>query len=552
MYKKICSNMRAVAAVAILLTTVFVLLACYNFFDVRLRGELKNEAIVLAEVLNEAEDSIEILRNIQIGVGDKKISLIGADGAVIYDNIEQSDIYGVYSQRQEIIQAKDNGIGISEKMSDNLLKKIYCCAVLLDNDNILQVSVSVTSVFEMLLRILVPILVIIGFVYIIIVVLSVLLTEKITKSINSIDLTSDKIEGEVYEEIRPLLRRIEAQNTEIKRQMKKVRTQKNRIQILSDSMNEGFILLDNNKNIISVNNSALEIFKTMEEDILYRDVYRLTQNKEILQSLEKAYCGEKTWLSVEIATKPFEIFFSPIKERNVVTSVIMLVLDVYEKQKAQKLRQEFTANVSHELKTPLTTIQGYTQIINQGIAKQEDIKGFTERILKETTRLITLVDDIMKLSKLDENKQNTDRTFIKLADVAEEVREMLMSKAGEHNISIVTECDESTIKGDLSQITELLYNLTDNAVKYNKDNGKVTISVKDKCLSVKDTGIGIPQEYHERIYERFFRVDKSRSKKTGGTGLGLSIVKHIAMCHDASIEVNSVEGSGTQFVVNFN
>lgn len=514
MYKKISRSMRYVTVFAIILTTMLILTASHSFFNMELGKELENEAKLLADVLNKCDDQIAFLEDIT----SKRVMLLNQDGLVLYNN--------------------------TGKMSEQYFEQK------LDNGNIIRISAKSINVLEMLLRILFPIIIIVGVVYVVTVVLSVMLTENITKPINNINLTAEEPQ-EAYEEIMPLVRRIALQNKEIKRQMERVKTQKNRLQAVSENMGEGLVVLDCDNKIISINNIAEEIFDVSEEDVLFKSFHSVTTDILVSECLLKAYDGKKNWITTQIGVKYYDVFCSPIIAKDKVTSIVVMLFDVTEKQKAQKMRQEFTANVSHELKTPLTTILGYTQIINQGIVKPEDISDFTDRILKETTRLIGLVDDVLKLSKLDEGRETDEKTNISLFGVIADVIESLAQKADESGILISTECDDTEIVGNLSQITELVYNLIENAIKYNKENGKVIITLKNKELSVSDTGIGIPEKYIENIWERFFRVDKSRSKKTGGTGLGLSIVKHIAICHNAEVFVRSKVGEGTEFIVRF-
>lgn len=512
MYKKISRSMRYITSFAIILTTMLILTASHNFFNTKLRSEIKNEAQLISQVLNKEENQVEFLENIK----NERLILIDKDGTVLYGKLDD----------KEFLDTR------------------------LQNGNTLRVSVKSISIFEMLLRVLLPILIIIGIVYVVTVVLSVMLTENITKPINNINLTADEPQ-EAYEEIMPLVKRIALQNKEIKRQMVRIKNQKSRLQTISENMGEGLIVLDSDNKIISINSIAENIFGVFEDDALFKSFLTINSDVLITESIAKAYDGKKNWITVQIGVRYYDIFLSPIADKKRVSSIVMMLFDVTEKQKAQNMRQEFTANVSHELKTPLTTILGYTQLINQGIVKPEDISSFTDRILKETTRLIGLVDDILKLSKLDEGKATGEKGSIRLSSVVCDVSENLKRKAEENSIKLEVLCDESEIWGDLSQITELVYNLVDNAIKYNKQNGSVSITVQNKELRVSDTGIGIPEKYIENIWERFFRVDKSRSKKTGGTGLGLSIVKHIAICHNADVLVRSKLGEGTEFIVRF-
>lgn len=380
-------------------------------------------------------------------------------------------------------------------------------------------------------------------------IVSSILADRITGPIQDIDLSAQTHDN-IYAEIIPLVSRIEQQNREISRQIDRVKRQKSRLYVVGESMSEGLIVFDGDGKILSLNSSAETIFNA-DSRVIGDNFSSLSSNLEIYEAIEHACNGGKSIITEKIGDKPYQIFLSPAINQGIVSSVVMLVFDISELEKSEKIRREFTANVSHELKTPLTTILGYSQIINAGIAKPEDVSSFTAKIEKETARLISLVDDIMKLSRLDEDLSTDDFTVVYLRDIAQDIAERLSHRARENNISIIVGNEDTAVRGDLSQITELIYNLTDNAIKYNRKGGTVTLKTADFSVSVSDTGIGIPEKYMGRIYERFFRVDKSHSKKIGGTGLGLSIVKHIAQRHGATIDLESHENIGTTFTVRF-
>lgn len=400
-----------------------------------------------------------------------------------------------------------------------------------------------------ILKIGLPVLLIISGVFLFAVLISALLCDRLSAPLRDIDLNAQTHKG-VYPEILPLVERIELQNREISRQIDRVKRQKSRLYVVGESMSEGLIVFDGDGKILTMNTAAEKIFRP-RKNAAGNPFSSISQNIEIYEAIERACLGSKAMLTEKIGEKTYQIFISPAINKGLVSSAVMLIFDVSELEKTEKIRREFTANVSHELKTPLTTILGYSQIINNGIAKKDDIFGFTEKIERETTRLISLVDDIMKLSRLDEDSERESFQKISLADIAKEVADRLSPKAEKNGITFSLSCDSSQIIGDSGQISELIYNLYDNGIKYNKPGGKVFVSVSDSVLSVKDTGIGIPEKYFDRIYERFFRVDKSHSKKIGGTGLGLSIVKHIAQRHNAVISLESRENCGTEFKVVF-
>jgi two-component system phosphate regulon sensor histidine kinase PhoR len=377
------------------------------------------------------------------------------------------------------------------------------------------------------------------------------LAESIVKPVIEADPYDKEQLKYAYEEIRPLLARISRQSTEINRQIDKVTEQKARLQTIMDNINEGLVIIDENHDVLTINTPALAILDAEEADVKHKKYSNLTDNKQLLNVIQKALSGEKSDIIFEAKERMYQIFYSPVKEKGEITGAVLLLFDVTERTKSEKIRREFTANVSHELKTPLTTIHGYAQIIDKGIAKPDDVRGFASKIEKESSRLIALVNDIIELSHLDENKADEPKEYVSLKPLAAEIADRLTPKAMERDIKILLTGTDTVVLANLSQITELLYNLVDNAVKYNKAGGSVTITVGEGMIEIEDTGIGIPEKYHDRIFERFFRVDKSHSKTVNGTGLGLSIVKHLAKINDAEIKIKSVVGEGSTFTVVF-
>ena len=518
----------------LVLTTVLILSACYTTFNSRIKSETCNEAYLIAVLLDNSEDNTKVLANPELSGLDRRIIITNEDGSVYYKNHDRG---------------ADGESVDKDTVLSRFAQNVYSCSVRLKSGRTLTVGSESGSVTTMFMRLFLPIIAMVGLIYVLCIIFAVNLTDNITKPINNVNLLTGNYDN-VYPELRPFLKRISGQNEEIKRQMEKVKRQKMRLQAVSENMNEGLIVLDKSRDIISANNSALSIFDC-GEDPTHHEFSYLTDNEILTECLNEALAGEKSSTVCEISGKTFRVFFSPVFENTLVSGVIILMFDISEEMKTIQIRREFSANVSHELKTPLTTILGYSQLINNGIAKEEDIISFTKKIENETSRLITLIDDIIKLSKLDEVREEEEFHPVHLLDCAKEAVSALEGRAGERGIMVELEGEDSVVYGNLHQIDELFYNLCDNAIKYNKDNGRVTIKIFDKGFSVSDTGIGISEEYKERIFERFFRVDKSRSKKVNGTGLGLSIVKHIVICHNASINVESKPGEGTTFTVTF-
>ncbi len=378
------------------------------------------------------------------------------------------------------------------------------------------------------------------------------LAENILNPITNFKLSNpNDNDTDIYPELRAMIKKITAQDNEIKRQIAKLQTRKTSFQLVSENISEGLLTLDREGNVISANQNVSKIFGIDCEDILGKKLTDIITEPKICDKLDFAYSGKKAFEIISLNNINYNIFFSPVFQVDDVFGMVVLILDVSEKTHAEEIRQEFTANVSHELKTPLTTILGYSQIINQGIANVEDISRFSKKIEKEASRLIALIDDVIKLSRLDEQSPAFETQQIHMLNIAKEVVENLSFAAQKKNVSIDISGADFIVDGNLQQITELVYNLCDNAIKYNKEGGFVKIYLNNTTISFSDSGIGIPPEYHDRIFERFFRVDKSRSKSVNGTGLGLSIVKHIAEHHNAEIHVESKPGEGTRIKVKF-
>ena len=552
MYKKIYRSMCFLSVVTLVITVVMTLAACYTSFNNKFRDEIKSESLVMAQFLDSSPSSYEILKSTTENFGEKRISLISPDGEVVYDNRANINELENHNDRPEISDAKKNGFGEAERYSVTTAQNLYYYAVMLSDGFVLRVATTPNTITPMFYSVLVSVLFISAMIYLLTAIVATRLTDNIIKPIETISSFSEDSFDNIYEEIQPFLKRIARQNKEISHQTSKAITQKARIQTIMDNISEGLLIIDKNSEILSVNDCALNIFSTNEAGVKHRNFENLTENEEIHSALKKSLSGMRANITFEANGKAYQIFCSPVYEKGEISGAVMLLFDVTQKTETEKIRREFTANVSHELKTPLTTIHGYAQIIDSGIAKPGDIQGFVKKIAKESSRLIALVDDIIKLSHLDETSESPEMQNFSLKTVVCEVLETLSVNAREKGITITVNGDDTTVHANLSQLTEMVYNLTDNAIKYNKDGGSVTVTISEKALSIADTGIGIPKKYYDRIFERFFRVDKSHSKKVNGTGLGLSIVKHLAKANNTEITVSSKLGVGTEFTIHFN
>ncbi len=551
MYKKIFRNMCALSMVTVLLASVMIMTACYTSFNTKYEKELHNEAFIIAELIQEGI-SVATLDDIRADGLNKYLMLIDAAGNLVYTNASDSDSFAhIPADMPEIQTAAEQGSSNWHRYTLTPFRQIYYFAQRLEDGSVLCVATVADGFNSMFYTVLLAVIFVCALLYLLSVIVAVRLTENIINPIKNIRVNKEFDMDGVYDEIKPMLTRITRQNEEITRQMENVKTQRVRLQAIADNMNDGLVIMDADGAVMSVNEYAVDIFGKTEAEVKYQNYAVLTDAKEICDCIFRALKGEKNNTTVAINEKTYQIFCSGMQRNKRTTGAVMLLFDVSETARTEEIRREFTANVSHELKTPLTSIHGYAQIINSGIAKPDDIGGFVAKIEKESSRLITLVDDIIRLSKLDEGGDELDRQNVDVKAVADEVAEQLAQKARARDISIAVSGAGFAVYMNPGQLTQLVYNLCDNAIKYNKDGGAVTVNVNNGVLTVADTGIGIPQEYTDRIFERFFRVDKSRSKKVDGTGLGLSIVKHIAQKNNIEISVNSLPDKGTEFTVDF-
>lgn len=548
MYKKIYRNMCFLSLTTLVLTSVLIISACYTYFDDRLQTDIKNEAEIAAAFLNSGISADDTLKKTEFDM--RYITVISPRGRIIYDNssMEATSCLDL----PEVKSALLKGEGSDKRFSPAANKTFYYYALKLDDGSVLRFGEESGKMPPVFYSILVSVLFVTALIYILTAIASMSLTENIVKPIRMINPLNQKELDNVYEEIRPFLKRIANQNEEIGRQADKVTEQKARLRAIMDNINEGLVIIDKNSEVLSINKPALEIFEKSEESVKHRNSASLTDKNQIHELIALSLGGEKSNVMFESKDRTYQIFMSPVYEKDLVSGTVLMLFDVTERTDSEKIRREFTANVSHELKTPLTTIHGYAQIIDSGIAKPEDIDGFIKKIEKESSRLMALVNDIIELSHLDEGTSDAPKQEISLKTLASEVIDSLNQKSSEMNVSVNLTGKDTNIYANLSQISEMIYNLTDNAIKYNRNGGRVDVIVGDKSIEIADTGIGIPEKYKERIFERFFRVDKSHSKKVNGTGLGLSIVKHIAKANGAKLSVESTLGKGSTFRVDFN
>jgi two-component system phosphate regulon sensor histidine kinase PhoR len=472
-----------------------------------------------------------------------RMTLIAPDGNVLLDSRTAAENMENHADRPEVIDALKNGTGESLRYSDTFKVEMYYYAMRLSDGNVLRVSrqvVGLAGVFTLMLpaaaAVTILILVIANFA-------ARRLTAHVIAPLENIDFDSDNTA--VYDELAPYAKKIDQQKLEIEEKIEALSDRADTIEAITVNMKEGLVLIDVTGLVLTANASAREIFN---DDMEKKNILHIYRDADFQQAVKQCLSGEHIETQLERAERVYNMYLSPVCSSGAHRGAVILFHDATERNRAEKQRREFSANVSHELKTPLTTISALSEMIENGIAKQDDIKSFAARITEQAGRLLVLIDDIIRLSEFDEGGGAKENTVFDLWELTETVIRALKDHAGSVDIRLTGE--RFDISANLRMIDELLYNLIDNGVKYNKDGGSVTVELErvesGLCrISVSDTGIGIPAQNQPHVFERFYRVDRSRSKKTGGTGLGLSIVKHITEFHDGRIELSSSEDTGT-------
>lgn len=538
--------MRVLTLVTLVLTTALIIAASYTHFEETHQNEINQSARMAANLVDKSTDKAGDLKKIEDT--NKRITLINPDGTVAYDS--RKDGLDNHADRPEVKQAMTDGEGRALRYSKTLKKRLYYCAVRLSDSSVLRFSDYSGRIPGVFYSIVLSVLFIMVLMYITASIAASYFTKNVVKPIAEIDPKNPDLDN-VYEEIQPFLKRIAVQSAEIYRQTEMVTEQKAHLRTVMDNIDEGLVIIDKNGEVITINEPALKSLGVYKSDVRYKSYRGISELESLFPIVDRTLSGEKGSTLFECGGRTYQVFHSPVTDKDVITGCVLMLFDVTERTEAEKIRREFTANVSHELKTPITTIHGYAQIIDSGIARPDDVGGFVKKIEKESQRLMALVDDIIELSRLDEGTADSEHTRVALLETSREVAEALVQKAEQMQVRVNVLGNESFVVANASQISEMLYNLVDNAIKYNNPSGSVTITVSDGCVEVADTGIGIEQNHLDRIFERFFRADKSRSKKVNGTGLGLSIVKHLAKANGATVKVESRVGEGSIFKVMF-
>lgn len=543
MKNKIFRALVALAAMAVLVASgLITFLVSQDYFN-ETKKELAQEARYISMGLESGGN--DFLNKIAAENGSNvRITLIDKDGIVLFDNQAEAKTLENHAMRQEIMEAVAVGAGEAERFSDTLDKTTYYYAVRLDDGKILRLARTIDSIYKSVLQML-PIM---GGIVIVVAFLASIVARRVTfnlvKPLDQVNL-DEPLDNETYDELAPFLTRIAKQKRQLSKNLKKLRGKQEELTIITNNMNEGLVLLNGQQNVLFINESAAKIFGFSAKEVIGRNILTVDRAQEVQDLLQKVSQAGKGEGLYEKDGHFYQLSGSSVNG----SGSVILIYDVTEKMTAEKLRREFSANVSHELKTPLQSILGYAEIMKNGLVKDEDKQRFLERIHAEAGNMIELIQNIMELSRLDENKTLDEFEDVDLLKLAQSVTLRLKHKAQTKGVTLNVSGSSACVCGVQSILSEVLYNLVDNSIKYNKDNGKVDVKVQDGSeevtVSVSDTGIGIGTADRERVFERFYRADKSHSKEIGGTGLGLSIVKHGVLFHKGRVELESEPGVGT-------
>lgn len=543
MKNKIFRALVALAAMAVLVASgLITFLVSQDYFN-ETKKELAQEARYISMGLESGGN--DFLNKIAAENGSNvRITLIDKDGIVLFDNQAEAKTLENHAMRQEIMEAVAVGAGEAERFSDTLDKTTYYYAVRLDDGKILRLARTIDSIYKSVLQML-PIM---GGIVIVVAFLASIVARRVTfnliKPLDQVNL-DEPLDNETYDELAPFLTRIAKQKRQLSKNLKKLRGKQEELTIITNNMNEGLVLLNGQQNVLFINESAAKIFGFSAKEVIGRNILTVDRAQEVQDLLQKVSQAGKGEGLYEKDGHFYQLSGSSVNG----SGSVILIYDVTEKMTAEKLRREFSANVSHELKTPLQSILGYAEIMKNGLVKDEDKQRFLERIHVEAGNMIELIQNIMELSRLDENKTLDEFEDVDLLKLAQSVTLRLKHKAQTKGVTLNVNGSSACVCGVQSILSEVLYNLVDNSIKYNKDNGKVDVKVQDGSedvtVSVSDTGIGIGAADRERVFERFYRADKSHSKEIGGTGLGLSIVKHGVLFHKGRVELESEPGVGT-------
>ena len=549
MTKKIFKSIMFVCALVLAVGLAAVMGILYSNFDGQMRKELSKEAAYLAYGVEQ--QGVDYLKNIK----DKsaRITYIDQDGTVLFDNEADVSEMKNHSDRTEFQKAEKYGAGESSRYSDTLSEKTIYYALRLKDGTVLRVSGTQDSVLALVENLIFPLCGLLCLMLILSGIMASAISKRIVKPINELDLESPE-ENQIYEELSPLLSKIHRQNREIQNQLELAKQQQEEFSLITENMQEGLIVIDKYTMILSANSSAWNLFH-MDRVRQGESVYCLDREEEFRHAIEQVLSGEHTELVLKLNGSDIQLIANPVIRDKKTEGAVVLLVNVTEKLERESLRREFSANVSHELKTPLTSISGFAEIMRGGLVKCEDIPQFAGRIYKESQRLLQLVEDVIQISQLDEEKTSYVWEPVDVYQVCKNAFESLKEKAKRLNVHLYICGERMKMEAVRTLLEEAVYNVCDNAIKYNRNDGSVSVfltqTAQEIQIVVKDTGVGIPKEDQGRVFERFYRVDKSHSKEIGGTGLGLSIVKHAVGALKGSVILRSEEGNGTEITLRF-
>lgn len=548
MTSKIFKSILSVAVAVLLASLVIITGVLYQYFGNMQEAQLKDELTLAAEATEQLGESY--LENLD---SDRyRLTWVSSDGMVVFDSHADATAMENHAERKEIKEALATGVGSSTRYSSTLIQQTIYEAVRLNDGSVLRISVSRATAVVLVLGMLQPIAIVLVIALALSAWLAHRMAKRVVEPLNKLNLDKP-MENEAYEELAPLLRRINAQHLEIKAQMRKLKQKQDEFEQITGNMKEALVLLDGSGRIVSINPAARKLFG-VDASCIGDDFLTVNRKQTMRQAISDTQEDGQAFFRAAMNGREYQFDLGRIDSDGAVQGIVILAFDITEQVNAERNRREFTANVSHELKTPLQTIIGSAELMENGIVKPEDTPAFIGRIRKEATRLVSLIDDIIRLSQLDEGN-DMPREDISLRVLAEEVCETLSDAAKAKGVSLEVTGDDGIVNGVNRLLYEVIYNLCDNAIKYNNPDGSVKVFVAEENngvrLSVQDTGIGIAPEHQNKVFERFYRVDKSHSKQSGGTGLGLSIVKHAVQYHHGKITIESEENNGTTISVLF-
>ena len=539
-----------ISLLTLFLSTIASMFIYYSVYVDRSNKDLSNIVIAMGETLNKIDDDENYLDDVARKKRDFRITLIKEDGDVVYDSSQDAKFLPTHKDRPEVIKAQKNGFAKIERYSNTLSKDLYYVSLRLEDGNILRVSREMDNLLGAFRKVFPIDILMYLLVFAIATVVSRRLTKKTFEPLNNLNEDLLTIDTDMFPEISPFINKINKQNKTIKDNYREISRERDTIETILKNMKESLIIIDENKNLLSVNNSARELFNS-KRDLIGENILNLIRDEDLLKLIDDALMGSSVESITNIGDREFKFYVNPVFEDKKVRGVVILFIDETEEIRALRLREEFSSNVSHELKTPLTSICGFSELLVNGMVDDDNKEEFYKLIYDDSKRLLNLIEDIMKISGL-ESEEAFSREEIKLNELIKDILRAQRNLIDEKNIAVSLEGD-GLVYENKTMMWELFANIINNGLKYNKDGGKLDIKIsedeKNYEVSIVDTGIGIPSKDLARIFERFYRVDKSRSRKIGGTGLGLSIVKHVLQSIDGKLEISSKLGMGTSFKV---